>query len=307
MAAGLARLPRLPNLTAKKHVLGMILITAIQAACFTLIKAGLDFAPPLLFGGMRALIGGSALLTLVAIRRGPLVLPRSTWVSVLLLSVVATTITFGAMFLSPGRTEAGIASALGNLQPFFTLLLAFWLFSEPLSAYKAAAVILGLAGVTLISYPALSDSSALGLSGAVFAMAVSLGASTANVMVKRMRLGDLLLTVTGWQLAIGGFFLILLSGLANEGMTFTTSIEFVGLLLFLALAGTALVIALWFAFVQEGEMGRLATFFYLVPVFGLAIAVVVFGEPVTGFTLGGVLVILLAVGLMAFERPPARA
>ena len=283
----------------------MVLITAIQAVCFTLIKTGLEFAPPLLFGGLRALIGGSALLALVALRGRPLLPARSSWAGVLLLAVVATTITFAAMFLSPGRTEAGIASALGNLQPFLTLLLAVWLFSEPLSIAKAAAVALGVTGVTLISFPALSTSGALGISGAALALGVSIGSTAGNVLVKRMRLGDLLLAVTGWQLAIGGLLLILLSGLVDEPVKLTLGLEFLGILLFLALAGTALITALWFGFVQEGEMGRLATFFYLVPVFGLAIAVVVFDEAVGALTIGGAFLILLAVGVMAFQASSA--
>ena len=281
--------------------MGMLLIAAIQAACFTLIKTGLEFAPPLLFGGLRALIGGSALLAFAAFRRKPLLPTSSTWVGVLFLALVATAITFGAMFLSPGRTEAGVASALGNLQPFLTLLLAYWLFSEPLSVGKATAVILGVTGVTLISYPTLSTSSALGISGAALALAVSFGSSAGNAVVKQMKPGELLLAITGWQLAIGGLVLIVLSGLVGENLAVEANLEFLGLLLFLALIGTALITALWFEFVQEGQMGRLATFFYLVPVFGLAIAVLVFDEAVSGIMLGGALMVLLAVAVMALE------
>ena len=285
----------------------MLLIAVIQAACFTLIKSGLEFAPPLLFGGLRAVIGGSALLAFAVLTRKPLLPTPSTWVGVLFLSLVATTITFAAMFLSPGRTEAGIASALGNLQPFITLLLAYWLFSEPLSLAKAAAVILGVTGVTLISYPSLSNSDALGISGAALALGVSFGSSAGNVLVKQMKPGELLLAITGWQLAVGGVVLIVLSVLAGEEIAVEASIEFLGLLMFLALIGTAFITALWFKFVQEGQMGRLATFFYLVPVFGLAAAVVVFDEAVSGITLAGAFIVLLAVVIMVLEpsSPPS--
>ena len=283
----------------------MLLIAGIQAGCFTLIKTGLDFAPPLLFGGLRATIGGSALLAFAAVTHRPILPTRSTWFEVVLLALVATTITFGAMFLSPGRTEAGIASSLGNLQPFITLVLAYWLFSEPLSAGKAAAVILGVTGVTLISYPTLSNSNALGISGAALALAVSFGSSAGNALVKRMKPGDLLLAITGWQLTIGGLALIVLAVVAGEEPTVEWSVEFLGLLVFLALIGTALITALWYQFVQEEQMGRLATFFYLVPVFGLAIAVLVFDEAVGEITLGGAFIVLLAVAVMAHE-PSAR-
>ena len=282
----------------------MLLVTAILAACFTLIKTGLDYAPPLLFGGLRAVIGGGALLGVAAVVPGPLLPPKRTWPGVLALSVVATMVTFAAMFLSPGRTEAGIASAAGNLQPFITLLLAALFLGEALTAAKSTAMLLGLAGIALISYPALVGPGALGISGVALALTVSIASSIGNVLVKRMQLGPSLLAVTGSQLVIGGLLLLALSSVVEDVARLDPDPAFVALLLFLALGGTAFTTALWYALVQAGDVGRLATFFYLVPVFGLAIAVLAFGEDVSVLTLGGALALLLAVALIASQSPP---
>lgn len=46
-------------------------LTAVYAVCFVAIKAGLAFAPPLLFAGLRAEIAGVALLGLVVFLRRP--------------------------------------------------------------------------------------------------------------------------------------------------------------------------------------------------------------------------------------------
>jgi len=56
-------MPRLARIAAgtRPEIL-MLAFTAIYAVCFTAIKAGLADAPPLLFGGLRALIGGLILL-----------------------------------------------------------------------------------------------------------------------------------------------------------------------------------------------------------------------------------------------------
>ena len=40
-------------------------MAAVYALCFIAIKTGLAYAPPLAFGGLRALIGGVVLLGLV--------------------------------------------------------------------------------------------------------------------------------------------------------------------------------------------------------------------------------------------------
>lgn len=289
-------------LSRYKHPMGMLLITAILAACFTSIKAGLDFAPPLLFGSLRALIGGVALLGFVRLGNGPVVPARSTWPWVLSLALIATTFTYAAMFLSPGRTEAGIASALGNLQPFMTLVLAVFFLGETLTRGKAAVVALGFAGVILISHPTFMGSGALGISGAVLALTVSGSSSVANVFVKRLQLGTSLLAVTAWQFLIGGAMLLLLSALVEDWARLDPNLEFAAILFFLGLLGTAFTTGVWFSFVQEGDVGRLATFFYLVPVFGLAFATLAFDEPLTFSASLGIPLILLAVGVMAVQK-----
>ena len=129
-------------------------LTAIQALCFVLIKAGLAYAPPLLFGGLRALVGGSVLFGLMIVLRQPLLPPRETWGGLLALALTATTLGFGGMFLSPGRTGAGIASVLGNIQPLILVGLAAAFLGERMTPRRWITVALGLAGVILISWEA---------------------------------------------------------------------------------------------------------------------------------------------------------
>jgi drug/metabolite transporter (DMT)-like permease len=49
----------------------MLVVIAPMAACYPAIKAGLEFAPSLRFAGLRTLVGGLALLLVLAIRRQP--------------------------------------------------------------------------------------------------------------------------------------------------------------------------------------------------------------------------------------------
>jgi drug/metabolite transporter (DMT)-like permease len=76
--------------------------------------------------------------------------------------------------------------------------------------------------------------------------------------------------------------------------------RFVGLLLFLALAGTALSTWLWFWLLQRAEAGRLSLYLFLVPVSGLLIAMGGFGERLNELQGGGVALILMAVALSVF-------
>ncbi len=161
-------------------------LTMIFSVCFAMIKDGLRYAPPLYFGGMRALIAGIFLLGLVIALRQPLLPPRHTWPWVLPLALTSTTFGYGAMFLSPGQTGAGIASVLGNMQPLMVMALAVILLGERLTRPKVIAITLGLSGALVISSPALAGPDAYGLSGALLAVAASAGAAAGNVIVRGM-------------------------------------------------------------------------------------------------------------------------
>jgi O-acetylserine/cysteine efflux transporter len=125
------------------HIFLAILLTLIYSVCYVIIKAGLTFAPPLLFGGLRTLIAGTALLGWAFLRREPMFPSKASWKGILLMPFVGATLIFGAMFLSPGLAGAGLTSVLGNSQALFTLALAAMFLGERLSTGKEAAISLG--------------------------------------------------------------------------------------------------------------------------------------------------------------------
>jgi drug/metabolite transporter (DMT)-like permease len=297
------------RLTPRARLASMVALSLIYALCFAAIKAGLPYAPPLRFGGLRALIAGVALLGLAGALGQPLRPARRARAGTLALALAATTIGFGAMFLSPGRTGAGIASVLGNTQPLLTIALASLFLGERITRRKAVALALGLAGVALIAYPALAGPGARGIAGPVLALAAAFGATAGTVIAKRMDLGGELLTIAAWQLILGGLPLLAASAVVERGARVTWGATFVALLLFLALVGTAFANAYWYWLLGRHEAGELTLFLFFVPLIGLGLAAVFFGEalgPLTG--LGAALTIAgvgAAVGGPARGQPPA--
>ena len=282
----------------------LIGLSASYALCFTVIKAGLAFAPPLLFGGLRALIGGVALLGLTIVFRKPFLPPRKSWGGVLAMSLVATTLGYGAMFLSPGRTGAGIASVLGNTQPLLVVVLAAMFLGERITPSRWITLALGMTGVTLIAWQALVASDAYGLSGAALALTASAGAAVGSVIFKRMQVTTGLLAITAWQLILGSLPLLAISALIERSMPVIWNFQFVGQLLFLALVGTALVSTAWYWLVQRGQVSQLALFLFLVPVFGLGIAALVFGERVSLLEGVGSFLTVAGIGIAAIAPRP---
>lgn len=273
----------------------MLVVVVPMAVCYPLVKTGLQFVPPLWFAGMRTILGGLALLLVLAIRRQPIwPAARLVW-WIPPLGALATTLTFGTMFASQAYTSAGIASVLGNIQPLLIIVLAALWLGERINLNKAMALLLGLAGVTMLALPAWRETTGNGSYGVVLALGSSVGAAAASVMIKKLQAGRDLMALTGWQLVVGGFALLGLSATFEPRADIRWTAEFAGMLLFLALFGTAMSTWLWFWLLERAEVGRLSLYLFLVPVFGLFASMLSLGERLTVAQMGGVGVILLAV------------
>jgi hypothetical protein len=155
-----------------------------SAACFVALKAGLEHAPPARLD--RLMIGGASLLAVLAVTGGRLVPRRELWQWILGLGIAVTTFAYGAMAASLVFTGAGIASVLGNSQPLLAVALGVWLLGERIARAEFVALVLGLAGVVLVAFPATSGLAGAGQIGPLLALASSGGLVAASVIVKHV-------------------------------------------------------------------------------------------------------------------------
>lgn len=281
----------------------VLLLAAVYALCYTAIKAGLAFAPPLRFASFRALGASAALLAVIVLRRQPLLPPRRHWPWLWAVAATGTVVAYGAMFLSPGRTGAGLAAVLGNTTPLLIVVLAAVVLGERVTRRKVAGLALGLLGVMLTAAPALVGGHRSGVLGDALPLLAAAGTATESVLVKRIGLGTDILRFTAWQLLLGGGVLWLVSTWLEREAGIAWTPTFVSLLLFLAVLGTAFATALWYWLLQRDEVGRLSVALFLAPVAGLMLAVVLFGERLGAVELAGVAVTVSGIGIVLLASP----
>lgn len=279
-------------------VFGLMLIyTLVAAFCYTAIKAGLEYSPPIRFAGLRTLIGGVSLILLLIVLRKP-VLPRRDLIKwIIPVGLISTTITFGFMFSSPEFTGAGIASVLGNSQPLTIIVLAALFLNEKITMVKIIALALGMVGIIFISAQAFIGENPYAFLGAMLATGTSLGAAVTAVLLKRLKPGTDLISFTGWQLIAGSLPLLAGSYFFESDSIITWSGFFIGLVIFLGLIGTALTEIIWFWLLQKYDASRLSLYLFLIPVFGLLIAFIAFGESLQTLAVIGIVIVISAIGL----------
>jgi drug/metabolite transporter (DMT)-like permease len=211
------------------------------------------------------------------------------------------------MTLGIARSLASDGAILNSLVPIFSALIASIMLSERLTPLRVGALLLGLSGVVLLSPIHLSASTGAGmhhvLTGNLLIVAGCLGSAFYNVYSKRL-LNDfseieilffsyLAATVTSVPLLIS-----LDPGFCRQLATFTAR-EW-GAFSFLAIFMYGVSMLLFLHALRRVDVVVASASFYLVPVFGAALAMAVLGERIAPQGFLGFGIVLL--GMLAVLR-----
>jgi len=286
----------------------LIVVMLLWAVCFPLIEAGIASAPHLTFASLRALLAAAALLALAALlgRRFPRD-PR-VWMLLALTGFGATSLGFLGMFHAAEFIGPGVATVIANAQPLMAAILAHAFLGERLDARARTGLALGFAGIVLIALPRLIEPGASTYAaGVAYIVLAALGITVSNVLLKRLAGRVDPLVAMGMQLAFGSLPLVVAAWLTETPVAVDWSPSFVIVLVALALPGTALVYWLWFSLLTALALNRANAFSFLIPIFGLAMGVGLFGESLGGFEIAGVTLTLIGLARVIGSRSENQA
>lgn len=277
----------------------IILVMLLWAACFPLITAGIEFAPHLTFAALRAILAGLTLTALALALRRPLPKEGRVWAMVAVVGLGATSLGFLGMFHAAEFVSPGIATVIANTQPLMAAGLAGIVLNERLTAHGKAGLALGFVGILVIVSPQLlSEGQNNYILGVAYIVLAALGITVSNVLIKRIAGNVDALMAMGLQMLIGSIPLILGAWAMEEPTAIRWSFTFVAALLGLSLFGTALVYWLWFSVLEKAPLNRANAFSFLIPIFGLTIGALFYGESLGWSQLIGIALTVLGVGLV---------
>ncbi len=276
---------------------GLILIWGVG---YPVMKIGLQYCPPLLFAGLRA-IGGGLVLAMLALRQDGLPKIGSTWRPMAVSGVFNVLLFFGLSTLSVQLLPAGIASVVLYLQPIFVAGLAYAWLGESLTGTKMIGLLLGFLGVAAIMVHGVEGTlSPVGLAyGVGSAAAWALG----TVAFKRAAPKSIL-WFNALPFLLGGVVILGSGvGIGERWADIAWTPMFVLVLAYGAVIGLAVSWTLWLGLVAAGEASRMSGNTFLVPVVSVAISTVFLGEPLTAMLTAGGLAVVAGVYLV--NRPAA--
>jgi drug/metabolite transporter (DMT)-like permease len=284
-------------------VLAFVLLVFFWGSAFSVVKVGLEHAPPMLFAGLRSLWGGIAMVAVALLWGGNPNLRRD-WVVYALLALYNVVLFIGLQTFAIMYLTSGSAAVLIYLQPILVGLLAFFILGEPLSASRVLGLFLGFSGIVVVSSASLTGGSE------VFSpVGIALGASSAlfwalgTVYFKKYEAR----VSTLWAVAIpfvvgGGLLTALAAAIESVGEVSWTG-TLLASLLYSSLIGISLAWMIWFALVGAGEASRVAAYVFAVPVTAILVGAVFLDEPLTYSLLVGAALVVAGIYLVNRTGP----
>ena len=283
-------------------MLAFAVLVLAWSSSFSVVKVGLDYAPPVLFAGLRTLLSG-VIMTAVALVWGGAPNLGRDWRVFAYLGAFNVVLFIGAQTFAVLYLPSGTAAVLIYLQPILVGVLAWTVLGEPLTATKVVGLLLGFAGIVAVSSAGLLDATGeVTLLGVVSGVASALFWAIGTVGFKRYEARISTLWAVALPFLAGGVVLTTL-GLFTERLSdISWTGPFVSSVLYSAFVGTGLAWLLFFGLVRAGEASRVASFIFVVPLAAVVIGAVLLDETLGLPLLAGAA--LIVSGIYLVNRTP---
>ena len=282
-------------------VLAFALLVVFWGAAFSFVKVGLEYSPPMLFAGLRTLIGGFAIL-LVAVVWGGSPHLRRDWRIFLLLAAFNVIFFFGLQTLAILHLPSGTAAVLEYLQPMLVGLLAWMILGEMLSLTKIFGLILGFSGIVAVSAGSIFGN--ISPVGVMFGAGSAFSWALGTVFFKRYEARISTMWAVAIPFVIGGMVLTLFSLATESWSEVSPTGTLLASLSYVSLVEIALAWLIWFALIRAGEASRVAIYVFFVPLVSIVVGAIFLDERLTTSLLIGT--VLIATGIYSVNRSSTR-
>ena len=276
-----------------------VIFAAMWSSAFATARVIVAHAPPLAALSVRFLISG-LLAVLVARALGQswrLTGPQAR--AVILFGLCQNAAYLGLNFVAMQWVEASLAVIIAASMPLMVAALSWLWRGERIAALGIGGLVAGLAGVGLIMGTRLTAGA--DLLGVVLCVAGALALAVATLTVRGASVGGNLLMVVGLQMLVGAVVLGVISA-GTEALEVRWSGPFLAAFAYqIAVPGLAATL-IWFALVGRIGATRAATFHFLNPFFGVAIAAALLGERVGPLDVVGVAVTMASILAVQLSR-----
>lgn len=295
----------------KSIILIAVIATFLWGSAYPSIKVGYslfnisanDIGGKLLFAGYRFLIAGFFVLIYELIFGNKTIkINRKDLKEVTILGILQTSLQYLFFYIGLAYTLGSIGSILNSIGTFIAIILAHFIYkNDKLDSKKILGCVVGFLGLILVNLDGSTISLKFSFLGEGFIIIAAILSAIAFIYSKKITKNKSASITTGYQLAIGGFILVI-SGYLYGGKLTNISLKGLVLLIYMALL-SSVAFGLWSQLLKFNKISTISVYNLLIPIFGTFLSGVILKENI--FTLNKIISLVcvsLGIYLVNFNK-----
>ncbi|MBS1737122.1 MAG: DMT family transporter [Bacteroidetes bacterium] len=268
----------------------------LWASASTATKYGLLVSQPLVIAQARFAVAGIIMIAISHIVQKNQLPTAVQWKFIMIYGLLNITIYLGCYVVAMQQVTAGVGALAVGTNPIFISFISLFFLKHKLTPVVLIALLLGITGVLVASWPLLKESSVSygGLALLLFSM---LSYSAGAIYFSSKDWGSLSnLTINGWQTFIGGIFLLPITiFFYHSSANHYNEIYWLSVL-WLAIPVSIFAVQAWLWLLKINTV-RAGLWLFLCPAFGFIIAAIFLGDKITWYTIIGLAFVMVGLAI----------
>lgn len=280
-------------MSRRRNLALFVALGAVWGGAYPAIKAGLAYASPLLFAAIRYDVASVVVLGYVA-ATSEYWRPRTRadWFHVGVGGTFIIAAYNGLLFVGETAIPSAVAGILVGLVPILTTVFSGALLPETdLDAAGVGGVLLGFAGILVISRPDPSNLLSSDVVGQLLVVGAAASTALGSVLTDRVDATQPPETMEAWSMLVGAVLLHAV-GAVRSGTSVQPTPEFVVAVVYLSVLSSAVAYFIYFDLLDRLGAFEINFIAYAAAAFGALFGWLFLNEQITAYTLLGYLCIL---------------
>ncbi|QMU60075.1 MAG: EamA family transporter [Boseongicola sp.] len=281
-----------------RAIIAGLAFALMWSSAFTSARIIVTNAPPLMVSSVRFLIAGLVTLAIARALGQSFRLTPQQWRLTIVFGVCQNALYLGLNFVAMQTVEASVAVIIASSLPLWVALAGWVIWRETMRPLAIIGLIGGFVGMGVIMGTRLG--AGLDPFGVFLCVLGVLALTFATLSVRGASAGGNVLTVVGFQMLVGAIALALPASF--ETWTVNWSPTLVIAILYTIFVPGVIATITWFWLVNRIGTVRAATFHFLNPFLGVAVAAALLGEALAPLDIAGVVIIALSILAVQVSR-----
>ena len=279
-----------------RAILGGLAFAFMWSSAFSSARIIVADASPLMALSARYLISGLLGVGIALALGQSWRLTPAQWRATIIFGILQNAVYLGLNFIAMQTIQASLAAIIASTMPLLVGLATWLILGEKLRPLGLGGLVAGVIGVIVIMSARISGG--VDMTGLLLCGIGVVALSAATLLVRGATSGGNFLMVVGLQMLVGCVALTI-AMVVFETPYINPSWQLAAAFAYTSLVPGLLATVVWFWLVNRIGATRAATFHFLNPFFGVAIAWILLGEPLGVQDAIGVAII--AIGILAVQ------